>query len=198
MTAIWPSSSPGLCLPRVDTAECDLSPGHHPPPHAASWESMRMSANTQTVVMSKQTKLLRGHLHRCGQSPLARVDSWETAAGNRAVQRGIMFLLYPFVTSRWESRVSKAECWHSFPSEAYKTKNGQPEVENRNIRVWLSMGVQMSQQWGKAAVSRNDTLLDGAIPLFQNLPRYDFPGGPVANTPPSQCRGPGSDPWSRN
>ena len=24
----------------------------------------------------------------------------------------------------------------------------------------------------------------------------DFPGGPVAKTPHSQCRGPGSDPWS--
>ena len=24
----------------------------------------------------------------------------------------------------------------------------------------------------------------------------DFPGGPVAETPGSQCRGPGFDPWS--
>ena len=26
----------------------------------------------------------------------------------------------------------------------------------------------------------------------------DFPGGPVAKTPHSQCRGPGFDPWSGN
>ena len=26
----------------------------------------------------------------------------------------------------------------------------------------------------------------------------DFPGGPVAKTLPSQCRGLGFDPWSRN
>ena len=26
----------------------------------------------------------------------------------------------------------------------------------------------------------------------------DFLGGPVAKTPPSQCRGPGFDPWSGN
>ena len=25
-----------------------------------------------------------------------------------------------------------------------------------------------------------------------------FPGGPVAKTPSSQCRGPGFDPWSGN
>ena len=27
---------------------------------------------------------------------------------------------------------------------------------------------------------------------------WDFPGGPVAKTPRSQCRGPGFDPWSGN
>ena len=27
---------------------------------------------------------------------------------------------------------------------------------------------------------------------------WDFPGGPVARTPCSQCRGPGLDPWSGN
>ena len=31
--------------------------------------------------------------------------------------------------------------------------------------------------------------------IFKILNR-DFPGGPVAKTPCSQCRGPGLDPWS--
>ena len=33
--------------------------------------------------------------------------------------------------------------------------------------------------------------------LRRTQPR-DFPGGPVAKTPRSQCRGPGFDPWSGN
>ena len=28
--------------------------------------------------------------------------------------------------------------------------------------------------------------------------KWDFPGGPVAKTNHSQCRGPGFDPWSGN
>ena len=31
-----------------------------------------------------------------------------------------------------------------------------------------------------------------------NSPLGDFPGGPVAKTPRSQCRGPGFDPWLGN
>ena len=34
--------------------------------------------------------------------------------------------------------------------------------------------------------------------LPQRLQKGDFPGGPVAKTPRSQCRGPGFDPWSGN
>ena len=36
-------------------------------------------------------------------------------------------------------------------------------------------------------------------PLFPSKPLiWDFPGGPVAKTLRSQCRGPGFDPWSGN
>ena len=31
--------------------------------------------------------------------------------------------------------------------------------------------------------------------LHNNVQTEDFPGGPVAKTPCSQCRGPGFDPW---
>ena len=34
---------------------------------------------------------------------------------------------------------------------------------------------------------------------FKEYKNYrDFPGGPVAKTPHSQCRGPGFNPWSGN
>ena len=33
---------------------------------------------------------------------------------------------------------------------------------------------------------------------YQDLNERDFPGGPVAKTPSSQCKGPGFDPWSGN
>ena len=32
----------------------------------------------------------------------------------------------------------------------------------------------------------------------KRLRTWDFPGGPMAKTPHSQCRGPGFDPWSGN
>ena len=32
----------------------------------------------------------------------------------------------------------------------------------------------------------------------KRLPEWDFPGGSMAKTPHSQCRGPGFDPWSGN
>ena len=35
-------------------------------------------------------------------------------------------------------------------------------------------------------------LAENAVQLKKNL--WDFPGGPVVNTPRSQCRGPGFDP----
>ena len=34
--------------------------------------------------------------------------------------------------------------------------------------------------------------------LTQKSILWDFPGGPVANSLRSQCRGPGFDPWSEN
>ena len=34
--------------------------------------------------------------------------------------------------------------------------------------------------------------------ILENWNSRDFPGGPVAKTPRSQCRGPGFDPWSGN
>ena len=34
--------------------------------------------------------------------------------------------------------------------------------------------------------------------LHNNVQTEDFPGGPVAKTPCSQCRGPGFDPWLGN
>ena len=32
----------------------------------------------------------------------------------------------------------------------------------------------------------------------KNVTLWDLPGGPVAKTPGTQCRGPGFDPWSGN
>ena len=40
--------------------------------------------------------------------------------------------------------------------------------------------------------------LDEAQAGIKIAGRGDFPGGPVAETPSSQCRGPGFDPWSGN
>ena len=37
-----------------------------------------------------------------------------------------------------------------------------------------------------------------AYPTSRESGEGDFPGGPVAKTPCSQCRGPGFDPWSGN
>ena len=34
--------------------------------------------------------------------------------------------------------------------------------------------------------------------IYLNYVHGDFPGGPVAKTPSSQCRGPGFDTWSGN
>ena len=34
--------------------------------------------------------------------------------------------------------------------------------------------------------------------IYLNYVHGDFPGGPVAKTPSSQCRGPGFNPWSGN
>ena len=34
--------------------------------------------------------------------------------------------------------------------------------------------------------------------FFKLMSTWDFPGGPVAKTLNSQCRGPGFDPWSGN
>ena len=34
--------------------------------------------------------------------------------------------------------------------------------------------------------------------LMKILKCWDFPGGPMAKTPSSQCRGPKFDPWSGN
>ena len=41
-------------------------------------------------------------------------------------------------------------------------------------------------------------LLKEAQKQYQKLPYRDFPGGPVAKTLHSQCRGPRFDPWSGN
>ena len=40
--------------------------------------------------------------------------------------------------------------------------------------------------------------LELSILYILKTPVRDFPGGPVAKTPRSQCRGPGFDPWSGN
>ena len=34
--------------------------------------------------------------------------------------------------------------------------------------------------------------------MAKNVDFRDLPGGPVAKSPGSQCRGPGFDPWSGN
>ena len=42
-------------------------------------------------------------------------------------------------------------------------------------------------------------LLPGIYPYKTLIKKIlDFPGGPAAKTPHSQCRGPGFDPWSGN
>ena len=38
----------------------------------------------------------------------------------------------------------------------------------------------------------------GTFEQLSNHGPWDFPGGPVVRAPHSQCRGPGSDPWSGN
>ena len=38
----------------------------------------------------------------------------------------------------------------------------------------------------------------GSLGEMENRKNRDFPGGPVAKTPCSQCKGPGFDSWSRN
>ena len=50
---------------------------------------------------------------------------------------------------------------------------------------------QSKQQEGRQSSESVGT--EGQRDLLQ-----DFPSGPVAETPRSQCRGPGFDPWSRN
>ena len=50
----------------------------------------------------------------------------------------------------------------------------------------------------RAEYIMTNTRLDEAQARIKTAGRGDFPGGPVAVTPSSQCRGPGFDPWSGN
>ena len=45
---------------------------------------------------------------------------------------------------------------------------------------------------------QNHQNLERSPEVHQKIMDGDFPGGPVAKTPCSQCRGPGFDPWSGN
>ena len=41
-------------------------------------------------------------------------------------------------------------------------------------------------------------LILGDVKVILIFKKWDFPGGPLAKTPYSQCRGPGFNPWSGN
>ena len=51
---------------------------------------------------------------------------------------------------------------------------------------------------GRAIISQGLSALEMVSKLQLKLPPGDFPGGPVAKTPCSQCKGPELDPWSGN
>ena len=53
-------------------------------------------------------------------------------------------------------------------------------------------GIEMIQAQGDENLSEGNLRGDRE----ERRVDVDFPGGPVAETPDSQCRGPGFDPWS--
>ena len=63
----------------------------------------------------------------------------------------------------------------------------------REERAWHFEGVALNEYCWQVTCDG-----EGSREMSQKANHRDFPGGPVAKTPRSQCRGPGFDPWSGN
>ena len=115
-------------------------------------------------------------------------------------KRNLLEMLSGQGGGKWQLGVSTGE------AVASGGVSGELKVMSLTLRVQLLLSLSQSppcknegpcSQATLPFMRRNPDCAGVKSPDLKNLTR-DFPGGPVAKAPHSQCRGPRFDPWSGN